>query len=95
MPYIEQSKRNPLDSPIELLYNKLDEVPNDELCEQLDYAISKLFWCLCGHDGQGEKSYARINAVIGAIENVKHEFCRRIVVPYKDDKLEDNGDIQH
>jgi hypothetical protein len=38
-------------------------------------------------------SYADLNDVIGAFEGAKMEFYRRVVVPYEDEKIKENGDI--
>jgi hypothetical protein len=38
-------------------------------------------------------SYALINDVLGALEGAKLEFVRRIVNPYEDKKIEENGDV--
>ena len=39
------------------------------------------------------KSYATINEVVGALEQVKDEFQRRVVHPYEDKKREENGEV--
>lgn len=38
-------------------------------------------------------SYATCNDVVGALENAKHEFQRRLQDPYEDQKIEANGDV--
>jgi len=38
-------------------------------------------------------SYQTINDIIGALEGAKMEFYRRVVVPYEDKKIKDNGDV--
>ena len=38
-------------------------------------------------------NYQRINDVVGALEGAKLEFYRRIVTPYEDNKIEENGDV--
>lgn len=37
--------------------------------------------------------YHVFNDVIGALEGAKLEFYRRIVSPYEDKKMEENGDV--
>jgi len=37
--------------------------------------------------------YSKINDIIGALEGAKAEFQRRIVGPYEDKKIEENGDV--
>ena len=43
--------------------------------------------------GQGTTSYKSINDILGALEGAKLEFYRRIVVPYEQEKIEENGDV--
>ena len=38
-------------------------------------------------------SYQTMNDVVGALENAKNEFQRRIVHPYEDSKIAKNGDV--
>lgn len=39
------------------------------------------------------KSYDTFNAVIGALECAKLEMYRRMIAPYEDKKIEENGDV--
>lgn len=39
------------------------------------------------------KSYTTLNEVIGVLECAKLELYRRIVAPYEDAKIEQNGDV--
>lgn len=43
-------------------------------------------------DQQG-KSYRNFNDVLGALEGAKLEFYRRVVAPYEDQKIKENGDV--
>jgi hypothetical protein len=38
-------------------------------------------------------SYETINDIVGALEGAKAEFYRRVVVPYEDKKITENGDV--
>lgn len=38
-------------------------------------------------------NYSNLNAAIGVLECAKLELYRRIVVPYEDKKLQENGDV--
>lgn len=38
-------------------------------------------------------SYADFNTVIGVLECAKLELYRRMVAPYEDQKIEENGDV--
>lgn len=49
--------------------------------------IANEYWL---NNGQ---NYRAINNVIGAFECAKHEFTRRVVVPYEERKRKNNGDV--
>ena len=37
--------------------------------------------------------YEHLNAVVGALDSCKVEFQRRVVAPYEDTKIAENGDV--
>lgn len=39
------------------------------------------------------RSYEKYNAAIGALECAKLELYRRLVAPYENEKIEENGDV--
>lgn len=41
------------------------------------------------------RRYQTMNDIVGALEGCKAEFQRRIVNPYEDEKLQENGDVYH
>lgn len=40
-------------------------------------------------------SYQTMNDVIGALDSAKTEFNRRVVAPYEDEKIKENGDVYY
>jgi len=51
----------------------------------------------CWHSGTSKvrgKSYNSISAAISALEDAAHEVRRRVMVPYEDEKIKVNGDIE-
>jgi len=78
MPYIKQSERDFL----------LDSIP--ETAGQLNYMISRLIKDYVIRQGL---AYQTINDIVGALEGAKVEFQRRVVAPYEDKKILENGDI--
>lgn len=87
MPYIEQYKREELETAINVLAAKLS-LTNSEAGD-INYAITKL---LQGQLGV-EPSYDEINKIMGVLECIKQEFYRRYASPYEDDKAKKNGDV--
>jgi hypothetical protein len=96
MPYIKRELRNRLDESLLELSSVLTcySYTNDALCGNLNYCIFKIIKRLIDDDNGGEKSYARFNAIIGALECNKLEVYRRMIAPYEDTKIEQNGDVK-
>ncbi len=40
-----------------------------------------------------DKKYKTFNDIMGALEGAKAEFYRRVVVPYENIKMAENGDV--
>lgn len=40
-----------------------------------------------------ELSYENLNAIMGAFDSAAKEFYRRVVVPYEEKKMRENGDV--
>lgn len=57
---------------------------------ELNYVISTL---LDGYIRSMTPSYATFNEVIGALECAKLELYRRLIAPYENNKIHENGDV--
>ncbi len=93
MPYIPQADRPQFDEHADRIARVLNELPEDALPGALNYVVTRIAWQLCGHGGQGKRRYARMNAVVGALECTKLELYRRIAAPYEDEKIASSGDV--
>lgn len=84
MPYIAPDRRqalaegSPIKTPGELNYVITKRI-NQYLKDQTLY--------------YKELSYVDLNDIIGALESAKLEFYRRVVVPYEEKKIVENGDV--
>jgi hypothetical protein len=79
MPYITQEARD-----------RLKNTKTPTTAGELNYILTmEILYYFKGYG----KNYQAINDVIGALEGAKAEFQRRIVAPYEDTKIEDNGDL--
>lgn len=87
MPYIHQQTRNHLNQFLDPLAEEIRQSEN--FAGDLNYAIS---FILARITNQG-LNYARANACMGALECTKQEFYRRVVAPYEDAKITQNGDV--
>ena len=80
MPYIDQNKRD------NLIYE--GRVPED--AGELNYLLTIILDEYLEENGG---RYQQINDIIGALEASKLEFYRRLVVPFEETKIQDNGDV--
>ncbi len=80
MPYIEPNIRPAIDSG--------RMVPRT--AGELNYVLTRIVLIYLKNHGLG---YQSINDIVGALDGAKAEFQRRVVVPYEDAKIEENGDV--
>lgn len=78
MPYVKEKNR------------KSVELIGPEDAGELNYAITILIKQYVIKKGA---SYSTFNDVAGAIHNAYAEFYRRVVAPYEDVKIKENGDV--
>lgn len=83
MPYITQESR--LRVADEMYAGGMPERPGE-----LNFLLS--FICREYLLNKGT-SYTTLNEIIGALECAKTEFYRRVVIPYENQKCNENGDI--
>lgn len=81
MPYIKQELRSDL-----LHWAK--RAPNNP--GELNFVITEIIACYLVSRG---KSYQTCNDILGALDGASKEFYRRIVAPYEDEKIKENGDV--
>ena len=56
---------------------------------ELNFALTELirfYW-------NNNRKYQTANDIIGALENCKLEFYRRVIMDYEDSKIVENGDV--
>lgn len=83
MPYIKPDARPSFDAIIEQL--------SPQTAGDLNYIISRISIDYVERKG---KNYSILNEVMGVFSSVAHEFYRRVVAPYEDKKISENGDIK-
>lgn len=85
MPYIKQEDRDEL-----ARQDRLVLFPRIDTAGQLNYEFTlKIIRYLDTHG----LSYQTCNDIVGALDNAKSEFKRRVQDPYEDKKILDNGDV--
>lgn len=81
MPYITQDRRTELDA------GRAEAKTAGELNYQITQLVRKYL-------RQAPKvNYGLLNEVVGALECAKLELYRRLVSPYEDEKITENGDV--
>jgi len=88
MPYITKNARTTWEPAL----NKLAEAIHHYGCSpgDLNYLITNLIDIYMARKGL---NYTHLNDVVGALESAKAEFQRRVVAPYEDSKIKENGDV--
>ena len=85
MPYLKEDDQVFFDANLQQLLEEIN-TPGD-----LNFIICTLTRKLARKLGD---NYAAHNAALGAIECAKLEYYRRIIAPYEDIKIKENGDIK-
>lgn len=80
MPYIPKSEKNRVDED-NLITN----------AGQFNYALNQV---ISIYIEQNKLNYQTMNDIIGAMECAKMELYRRMVAPYEDKKILQNGDVK-
>lgn len=86
MPYIEEDRREVLTDYVTGGY--------PETVGELNFLITNSCINYIDYLEKGDiHGYSVYNEVVGALECAKQEFYRRMVVPYEDKKIQENGDV--
>lgn len=88
MPYIKQYDRKVWESAG---LKSLMDVVNNSGCTpgDLNFLMTSLAAAYVASNGL---NYTHLNDVVGVFESAKTEFQRRVVAPYEDTKIKENGD---
>lgn len=87
MPYIQQEKRPAVDTAIAPLIAHLRSLPMEEQDGALNYAVTKVVRQVY------PKKYFHLNRALGVLTAIMQELYRRIIGPYEDEKISENGDV--
>lgn len=79
MPYIVPKRREQMDR---------GAVPQDP--GELNYLITQQLIKYIQHN---KLSYSTINDCLGACQGASSEFYQRVVIPYEEKKMKENGDV--
>lgn len=85
MPYIKEKRRSEI-----LIMGNID-ISKIENSGELNFSFYKIINEYFNKEGKG--NYQAINDIMGALEGAKLEFLRRVVAPYEEIKIKENGDV--
>ena len=86
MPYIKAHMRPNYDIAMAPLLRFIEE--NKVSSGELNYLVTSILLAI------KPKKYDDMNAILGVLRCVSAEFERRILAPYEDRKIAENGDIK-
>ena len=87
MPYIKKENRPKWDTFIQPIIEELKKEAPETIDGTLNYMITKILKNIY------PAKYYHYNKAIGLLECIKQEFYRRVVGPYEDIKIQENGDV--
>jgi len=87
MPYIDKKSRKAIEPELKALIKKLKSIPMDKIDGHINYCISTMMKELYS------PSYFNYNRMMGVAACVQQELYRRLVAPYEDKKIKENGDV--
>ena len=90
MPYIEKEDRIKYLAPILELKTHIKAHSREDLSGQLNFIITTL---INEAYSDAPLKYKDLNAIVGMLECCKQEYYRRVVSPYEDSKIKENGDL--
>lgn len=88
MPYVKREQRPAIDQLIEPLINHLKSLPTEDQDGSLNYAVTKIIKKIY------PQKYFHLNRALGVLTAITHELYRRIIAPYEDTKILENGDVK-
>ena len=89
MPYIKQEDRHRYEVFLQWIVKLLKEIPEENRDGHVNYIVTVMLKRL-----YEPPKYRRYNKAMGVLECIKQEFYRRVVAPYEDVKIEQNGDVE-
>jgi Domain of unknown function (DUF6899) len=88
MPYIKKDQRPDIDKLIEPLIRHLKSLPMEEQDGSLNYAVTRII------KNVYPQKYFHYNRALGVLTAITHELYRKVIGPYEDTKISENGDVE-
>ena len=88
MPYIKQNQRPKIDDLVKPIINHLKSLSVEDQDGSLNYAVTKIL------KNVYPKKYFHFNRALGVLTAITHELYRKVIGPYEDTKIKENGDVE-
>lgn len=88
MPYIKADQRPPIDELLNPLIDHLKSLPLEDQDGSLNYAVTRIIKHLY------PKKYFHFNRALGVLIAIMQELYRKVIGPYEDTKIRENGDVE-
>ena len=87
MPYIKKENRPEIDKLAQPLIEHLKSLPMEDQDGSLNYTVTKIIKNIY------PQKYFHFNRALGVLSAISLELYRRVVGPYEDTKIKENGDV--
>lgn len=88
MPYIKKAQRPTIDKLIDPLIKHLKSLPLEEQDGSLNYAVTRII------KNVYPQKYFHFNRVLGVLSAITLELYRKVIGPYENTKIKENGDVK-
>jgi len=88
MPYIKQHERPEIDTLLKPFIDHIKSLPLEDQDGALNYSVTKIIKHVY------PLKYFHINRALGVLTAITQEYFRKIVGPYEEQKISQNGDVK-
>lgn len=88
MPYIKKEQRPNIDKLVNPLIDYLKSLPVEDQDGSINYTVTKMIKSVY------PQKYFHFNRALGVLTAITQELYRKVIGPYEDTKIEENGDVE-
>lgn len=88
MPYINPDQRPEVDKLIDPFISYLSSLPMEDQDGVINYAVTRIIKHIY------PKKYFHFNRALGVLTAITEELYRKIIGPYEEEKITENGDVE-
>ncbi len=88
MPYIKKEQRPQIDKLVQPIIEHVKSLPVEDQDGSINYAVTKIL------KNVYPKKYFHFNRALGVLTAITQEFYRKIIGPYEEEKIQENGDVE-